>query len=89
MNQLTNAAELLLTLQVAPREAMALGIIQRMGGTAKSTDIVAGFSQGTRAPMSAVAQLRAKGLVVRHAPGFWALTETGIRAIQKAERRAK
>lgn len=85
MNQLILSARLLLSLQIGPREAMALGVIERMGGTCKSIDLLNAFDATTKAPLAVAAQLRNKGLVTRHEPGFWALTEKGIQAIKEAK----
>lgn len=86
MNRLILSARLLLSLQIGPREALALGVIQRMGGTCKSVDLLNAFDATTKAPLAVASQLRNKGLVARYEPGFWALTEKGIQAIKEANR---
>ena len=86
---LIKAGKMLAAASVGAREAIALGVIAEMNGSAQSPDIKAALDHCSKDPMAVVAVLKNKGLVRpdenRNGWPFWRLTPEGRRRVDAAE----
>ena len=87
---LIEAGKMLAAAGVGAREAIALGVIAEMNGTAQSPAIKAALDHCSKDPMAVVAVLKNKGLVRpdenRNGWPFWRLTPEGARRVDAAAR---
>ena len=87
---LIQASEFLARLKVGPKEGLALGVIAKMGGTAKACHVKERLAPYSSDPSAIISAIAKKGLVsnagqVAGSSPFWSLTDKGRQVIATAK----